>query len=75
MRFRIYTIVVLADIEKAFLQIGIQEYEKDVARFLWFKNSNEPEKVERICLCIVFAMFHLALYAVHFYWKQHRSFI
>ena len=46
LRFRIYTIVVLADIEKAFLQIGIQEYERDVTRFLWFKNVNEPEKIE-----------------------------
>ena len=33
LRFRIYTIVVLADIEKAFLQISIQEYERDVTRF------------------------------------------
>ena len=46
LRFRIYTIVVLGDIEKAFLQIGIQEYERDVTRFLWFKNVNEPEKIE-----------------------------
>ena len=38
--------VLLADIEKAFLQIGIQEHERDVTRFLWFKNSNMPEKVE-----------------------------
>ena len=61
LRFHIYTIVVLADIEKAFLQIGIQEYERDVTRFLWFKSSNEPEKVEgnlsvyRFC-CVPFGI-------------------
>ena len=37
LRFRQYPIVMLADIEKAFLQVGIQEKERDVTRFLWFK--------------------------------------
>ena len=46
LRFCTYFIVLLADIEKAFLQIGIQEHERDVTRFLWFKNSNMPQKVE-----------------------------
>ena len=61
LRFRIYIIVVLADIEKAFLQIGIQDYERDVTRFLWFNNPNEPEKVEgnltvyRFC-CVPFGI-------------------
>ena len=32
-RFRTYPIVVLADIEKAFLQVGIQDAERDVTRF------------------------------------------
>ena len=46
LRFHFYIIVVLTDFEKAFLQIGIQEYDRDTTRFLWFNNSNEPEKVE-----------------------------
>ena len=37
-RFRIYPIVVLADIEKAFLQVGIQEPEQDMTCFLWLKD-------------------------------------
>ena len=37
-RFRIYPIVVLADIEKAFLQVGIQDAERDVTRFLWLRD-------------------------------------
>jgi len=33
MRFRLHLIFILADIEKAFLQIGVQESERDVT---WF---------------------------------------
>ena len=42
-RFRIYPIVVLAYIKKAFLQVGIQEAEQDVTRFLWFR---DPAKLD-----------------------------
>ena len=45
-RFRMYFIGVLADIEKAFLQIGIQENEHNVTRFLWFTDPTKPERVE-----------------------------
>ena len=43
MRFRLYLIVILADIEKAFLQIGIQEFERDVTRFLWLRDVSETD--------------------------------
>ena len=46
LRFRIQPIVILADIEKAFLQVSIQEEDRDVTRFLWFKNLNRLEVVE-----------------------------
>ena len=46
LRFRIQPIVMLADIEKAFLQVGIQEMDRDVTRFLWFKNLQSLEVVE-----------------------------
>ena len=45
-RFCLYFIAVLADIEKAFLQIGVREHERDVMRFLWYSNPTKPEKVE-----------------------------
>ena len=45
-RFRMYFIAILAEIEKAFLQIGIQENECDVTRFLWFTDTTKPEIVE-----------------------------
>ena len=46
LRFRTYKIPVLADIEKAFLQIEIQSKERDVTRFLWFKDVMKPDEIE-----------------------------
>ena len=45
LRFRSYLVVILPDIEKAFLQIGMQVNERDVPRFLWFTNPTKPDKV------------------------------
>ena len=42
MRFRLHKVGLVADIEKAFLQIGLQVPERDVTRFLWLKNPSEP---------------------------------
>ena len=41
-RFRMYVHPILADVEKAFLQLVLQEHERDVTRFLWY---SEPEKL------------------------------
>ena len=37
LRFRTYYMAIVADIENAYLQIGIQEHERDITCFLWFK--------------------------------------
>jgi hypothetical protein len=42
-RFRIHRVAIGADIEKAFLQIGLQNDQRDVTRFLWLKNTSEPD--------------------------------
>ncbi|XP_066926074.1 uncharacterized protein [Clytia hemisphaerica] len=42
MRFRTKKIGIVSDIEKAFLQIGIQEDQRDVTRFLWLKDVTKP---------------------------------
>ena len=41
-RFRMHTIAVVADVEKAFLSIGLQQQDRDVTQFLWLK---DPKKV------------------------------
>ncbi|MCP4458960.1 MAG: hypothetical protein GY816_13210 [Cytophagales bacterium] len=43
LRFRLYPIVLLSDIEKAFLQVGLQSQERDVTRFLWLKDPSKPD--------------------------------
>uniref|UniRef100_A0A914XCT4 Integrase catalytic domain-containing protein n=1 Tax=Plectus sambesii TaxID=2011161 RepID=A0A914XCT4_9BILA len=48
MRFRKAPIALTADIEKAFLQIGLQAADRDVTRFLWLKNPNEPFSKENV---------------------------
>ena len=46
LRFRLYELVLLADVEKAFLQIGIQERERDVTRFLWLRDIHSATMSE-----------------------------
>ena len=47
-RFRLYPIAFTADIEKAFLMIGIHPSDCDVLRFLWYEDAM-PETPEVIC--------------------------
>ena len=41
LRFRLNKIAIVADIEKAFLQIGLLEDAKDMTRFFWLKNKDQ----------------------------------
>ena len=47
LRFRIYPIVMTADIEKAFLMVVVSEKDRDVLRFLWVDDitKSEPEPI------------------------------
>ena len=47
LRFRVQSIVLLVDIEKAFLQVAIQESDTDVTRFSWFRDSTNLHVAER----------------------------
>ena len=40
-RFRLNHIAIVADIEKAFLQIGLQPDQRDVTRFVWMKYNSQ----------------------------------
>jgi len=52
LRFRTKTIALVADIEKAFLNIFVHETERDFLRFLWVKDIADPHSeivVYRFC--------------------------
>jgi len=42
LRFRTHKVALTADIEKAFLQVGLQPTDRDVTRFLWLKDLTKP---------------------------------
>ena len=63
-RFRMHFIAILADTKKAFLQIGIQENERDVTRFLWFEDPTNQKGLKEICLFIDFVVCPLVLFVV-----------
>jgi hypothetical protein len=51
-KFRANRVGLVADIEKAFLMVGISNKDRDMLRFLWFKNieHHDPELVQlRFC--------------------------
>ncbi|XP_073959385.1 uncharacterized protein [Choristoneura fumiferana] len=50
-KFRTKSIAMTADVEKAFLQVGLQEEDRDVTRFLWLKDINQELRDDNlICL-------------------------
>ena len=46
LRFRLAPIIVLGDIEKAFLQVAIQPTDRDVTRFFWYDCWQEPNNID-----------------------------
>jgi hypothetical protein len=50
LRFRTMNEVILADIQKAFLQIAVREQDRDCTRFLWFENPEtiDPNEIYQI---------------------------
>ncbi|XP_060608441.1 uncharacterized protein LOC132760480 [Ruditapes philippinarum] len=43
LRFRLHKIGIVSDIEKAFLQVGLQKDQRDVTRFIWLKDIEHPD--------------------------------
>ena len=41
-RFRLNKVALIADVEKAFLQVGLQPDDRDVTRFFWLKDVTKP---------------------------------
>uniref|UniRef100_A0A1I7W6R0 DUF1758 domain-containing protein n=1 Tax=Heterorhabditis bacteriophora TaxID=37862 RepID=A0A1I7W6R0_HETBA len=48
LRFRIPSYVIIADVEKAFLQVRLQEADRDATRCLWIKDISKPPKGSNI---------------------------
>ena len=48
LRFRLNKAALIADIEKAYLQLELQPTERDVTRFLWLKDINAPFSISNI---------------------------
>ena len=57
-RFRINKVAITADIEKAFLMVGISKEDRDALRFLWLKDvhSEQPEVVALRFARVVFGV-------------------
>ena len=80
LRFRLNKVAIVADIEKAFLQIGLNEKQKDVTRFFWLKNLNNLNvdnniQVFRFCRVpfgIISSPFLLSA-TLDFHLKMHNS--
>ena len=58
----------VADIEKAFLQIRLQDDAKDVARFFWLKDRDKLE-VENNIQMYRFCRVPFGIISSHFYWQ------
>ncbi|MCP3663277.1 MAG: DDE-type integrase/transposase/recombinase [Gammaproteobacteria bacterium] len=48
MRFWLKKIGIIADIEKAFLMVGLQNPDRDVTRFFWVKDIEKPTVVDNL---------------------------
>lgn len=48
--FRLHEVGLTADIEKAFLMVKLNEVDRDVTRFLWYKDLNKPLTPDNIII-------------------------
>ncbi len=48
LNFRIHPVGITADIEKAILQLGLNEVDRDVCRLLWLKDISKPAEARNI---------------------------
>ncbi|XP_068671259.1 uncharacterized protein [Montipora foliosa] len=47
-RFRLNRVALIADVEKAFNQVGLQPEDRDVTRFLWLKDATKPTQENNV---------------------------
>ena len=56
LKFRVHPIVLTVDIEKAYLQINIDEEHRDYLRFLWYRNLQEESIIKYRFTGIIFGV-------------------
>ncbi|XP_044165345.1 uncharacterized protein LOC122949316 [Acropora millepora] len=73
LRFRENRIVLVGDIEKAFLNVGVDKRDRDFLRFLWLENPPDISKivVYRFC-CVVFGL-NASPFLLHATLRHHIS--
>ena len=64
LRWRNSKIVMMVDIENAYLQVGLDEPDRKVTRFLWVRDISRPPEGENL-LVYRYGRVLLALYAAH----------
>ena len=81
-RMRSQDIVIISDIEKAFMQVSLQPCERDVTRFLWFDDDTRPAikdnlavyRFRRVNFGIICSSFLLAVTIQHHLAVENTSF-
>ena len=80
LRFRLFSIGIISDIEKAFLQLSLNTDDRDVTRFLWVKDINHPPPTDdnlviyrfaRVSFGVISSPFLLAASIEHNLAKSH----
>ena len=56
LKFRVHPIVLTADIEKAYLQVNIDEEQRDSLRFLWHRNLQEESIIKYKFTRVIFSV-------------------
>uniref|UniRef100_A0A914WAJ3 Peptidase aspartic putative domain-containing protein n=1 Tax=Plectus sambesii TaxID=2011161 RepID=A0A914WAJ3_9BILA len=78
LRFHTYHIAIMADVEKAFLQLGLEKKDRDAVHFLWLTNVAKPWSADnlqvyrfcRVPFGVVSSPFLLAT-TIHYHLRNH----
>ena len=80
-RFRLSPVGVVRDIEKAFLNVGLQVQDRDATRFLWLRQPTNTDVANnlqvycfcRVLFCVISSLFLLAT-TINFHLRTSKRF-
>jgi hypothetical protein len=80
-RFRVKPTIVISDVEKAFLQVCLHKPDRDVTRFLWFNDDENPSldnlatyRFRRVAFGIISSPFLLGATILHHLKRENSEF-